>query len=65
MHYISSNVMHMPRPREANEPATHVLTIRVTPGLLTWLDKNRGPLTRSHYVRHLIRTEAAKTGTQR
>jgi len=45
----------MARPRESTEAASVDLRIRLTPTLLDLVDHARGDLTRSAYIRDLIR----------
>jgi hypothetical protein len=50
----------MPRPREDDTLAVHTFSVRMTPGMVDWIDQHRGGLTRGRYLRELVRQEAAR-----
>jgi hypothetical protein len=47
------------KPEVPGKPATERLALRLNPQMLEWLDTHRGNLTRSAFLRSLIR-QAAK-----
>ena len=63
--FQSDNVPRMPRlPEVPGKPATNSLRVRVHDEMLEWIDGVRGEMSRSRFIRDLIRAERKRRSSR-